>query len=209
MKKKIIVGGVFLILISIAIIYFISPSDPSKNIYKTLNNPAKEQLLSNSNEDTETMNIDYAGIYIIMTEKDEQNKILPEDTDIPPLNAKVTGVYIKKKQAFDIPSGVSVRFIPITFDHLGKNENFILDSLGQYYIGGEIYPGNYRVTLTEKPSNTTENDELQVQLITSGKKETNILLDKNNNQETIQLNLGEFLRVKSSSFDIILNFEKV
>lgn len=210
--KKLLGGGIVLILFVAGFVYFTRPSDPTEKIYKTLNNPAKEQILSNSTKDTKTMTVDNDGIYVITTEADDYDKIkLSENTDVPPINAKFTGIYVKKNQSFDIPSGVAVKFLPVSFDNLGENENFSLDSFGKYYIGGEIYPGNYHVTLNDNTIFKEKTYETQVQLVTSSKKEqTNqVLLDKNNYQETIQLSKGEFLTIKASSFEVILNFEKM
>lgn len=211
MKKKLIGVAVFLFFtISIlAVMYFIRSTDPAEKIYKNLNNPAKEQILSNANKESKNMTIDHSGIYEIITEGDEESKIAIEDPVIPPINSKFTGIYIEKNQSFEIPSGVTVKFVPVSFDNLGKNENFSLNALGKYFIGAEIYPGEYYVTLMNKADHSTDN-EMKVQLIVSNKKKhRQVILNENNTRETLELKHGEFLTIKSSYLDITLNFEKI
>jgi len=152
------------------------------------------------------MKIVNAGIYTIVSEGNAESKIAIEDSTIPPINSKFTGIYIEKNQSFEIPSGVTVKFFPVTFDNLGKKEDFNLNALGTYFVGGEIYPGRYRVSLKE---NKTD-DQLKVQLIIlNKKKEHNLTLDKNNTQGDIQLKKGDLLNVKSYYLNVDLNFEKI
>lgn len=211
MKKKVFLIIISVFLLSVGYIVYLNHSrvdDEGQKIYKTLNNTAKEQTISNLDSDIKSIKISNTGIYEVTTISDEDSNLTYENPKIPPLNEKITGVYISKGEQFDIPKGVVIKFVPVKFDKLGEKDNFTLDTMGKYYIGGEISPGKYKIKdNTSKDSNN--NGEVQLVIDDSTNEMKVIKFNVKQNQQVINLEKGSFLSIKSPFLKVDLKFEKI
>lgn len=211
MKKKVFIILISVLLLSVSyIVYlnYIRLEDEGQKIYKTLNNTAKEQTISNLDSDIKSIKINNTGIYEIATISDEDSNLTYENPKIPPLSEKITGVYISKGEQFDIPKGVVIKFVPVKFDKLGEKDNFNLDTMGKYYIGGEISPGKYKIKdNTSKDSNNT--GEVQLVIDDNTNEMRVIKFSVTQNQQVINLEKGSFLSIKSPFPKVNLKFDKI
>lgn len=206
--KKLLFGLLFITIVSGSLYYlYMKKAGRSElTIYKSNQNPAEAQVLTNDSSKNKKMSLKATGIYEVTTVAMADTAVASTDSIIPPQGVVFSGIYISKDETVEIPAKSTVQFTPVKLELLGSKKTFTLSKLGNYYIGSQIAPGNYRVFYVDE----SQSEPTQIQLILSSKKEEEqtVELNKNCSSANLKLKEGTLLSLKSDSFAIEVTFER-
>ena len=182
---------------------------PEMKIYKSQNNQAVEQKMSNASDRHIIKKIRATGLYLVTTDSQSKDDV-SSTAYVPGPGSAITGAFFSKGDGIDVPGGTTITFKPVDFKHLGKNGSFNITNLGRYGIGSDIEPGAYKLKLESVEGNYKTQLDGIVQLVITSRdgKEKIIQISKADNQKTISVSQGEMLQIKSSSDKFNLFFDK-